>query len=698
MKSPISDAADPAAGNPLLQPWGTPYGLPPFAAIRPEDFAPAFEAGLAEHRSEVEAIGANAAPPTFANTIAALDRAGRLLARVGQLFHNLTSSETSPALQAVEREMAPRLAAHDSWVFMHGALFARIESLHERRAELGLDPEQGRVLERFHADFVRAGARLDAPSQKRYARIMERLAALTTQFGQNVLADEANGRLVLEGENELAGLPEFVRAAARHAGAERGIDACVITLSRSHVVPFLTFSDRRDLREQAYLAWTTRGEHDGPHDNRPLAREILALRREQARLHGDASYADYALADTMARRPANVTELLEQVWDPACARAAVERDALEALALSRDEPPRIEAWDWRYYAEKVRKVRFDFDEAQVKPYFPLERMTAAAFDCAARLFGLRFIEQPHLKAYHPDVKVYEVRGADGGLVGVFLHDNFARPTKRSGAWMSAYRMQSRNGAAGFDRVVPIVVNNNNFAKGAPGEPTLLSFDDARTLFHEFGHGLHGLLSNVTYERASGTNVLRDFVELPSQLFEHWLDEPEVLKRHARHYATHEPIPDALVDRIHAARFFNQGFETVRYTASALVDMAAHALASVGDDFDITAFERDELERLGMPPGIGMNHRLPHFGHLFSGSSYAAGYYVYLWAEVLDADGYEAFVEAGDPFDPGVAARLHRFIYASGDSLEPAEAYRAFRGRNARIEPMLRQRGLLQEES
>ncbi len=697
MKSPTPDGADPAAANPLLQPWDAPYGLPPFAAIRAEHFVPAFEAGLAEHRSEVEAIGANAAPPTFANTIAALDRAGRLLARVGQLFHNLTSSETSPPLQAVEREMAPRLAAHDSWVFMHRALFARIERLHERRTELDLDPEQGRVLERFHADFVRAGARLDAPRQKRYARIMERLAALTTQFGQNVLADEANGRLVLQGESELAGLPEFVRAAARQAGAERGIDACVITLSRSHVVPFLTFSDRRDLREQAYRAWTTRGEHDGAHDNRPVAREILALRREQARLHGDASYADYALADTMARRPANVTELLEQVWGPARARASVEREALEALALSRDEPPRIEAWDWRYYAEKVRKVRFDFDEAQVKPYFPLERMVAAAFDCATRLFGLRFIEQPQLKAYHPDVKVYEVRGADAGLVGVFLHDNFARPTKRSGAWMSAYRMQSRNGAGGPDRVVPIVVNNNNFAKGAPGEPTLLSFDDARTLFHEFGHGLHGLLSNVTYERASGTNVLRDFVELPSQLFEHWLDEPEVLKRHARHYATHEPIPDALVDRIHAARFFNQGYETVRYTASALVDMAAHALASVGEDFDIAAFERDELERLGMPAGVGMNHRLPHFGHLFSGSSYAAGYYVYLWAEVLDADGYEAFVEAGDPFDPGVAARLHRFIYASGDSLEPAEAYRAFRGRNARIEPMLRQRGLLEEE-
>ncbi len=432
------------------------------------------------------------------------------------------------------------------------------------------------MLERYHADFTRAGARLGAAEQKRYADIMGRLAELTTQFGQNVLADEAAYRLVLRTESELAGLPDFVRAAARQAGVERGIDGCVITLSRSHVVPFLTFSDRRDLREQVYRAWTTRGEHAGPTDNRPLAREILALRREQARLHGCASYADYALAESMARRPANVTELLEQVWAPACARAATEREALEALALSRDEPSRIEAWDWRYYAEKVRKVRYDFDEAQVKPYFPLDRMTAAAFDCAARLFGLKFIEQPQVKAYHPDVKVYEVRGADGALVGVFLHDNFARPAKRSGAWMGSYRVQSRIGGAGGEAVVPIVVNNNNFAKAALGEPTLLSFDDARTLFHEFGHGLHGLLSSVTYERVAGTNVLRDFVELPSQIFEHWLSEPEVLKRHARHYATHEPIPDALVERLHAARFFNQGYETVRYTASALVDMAAHA--------------------------------------------------------------------------------------------------------------------------
>ena len=687
-------APAPAARNPLLEPWDAPYGLPPFAVVRPEHFPPAFDLALREHRAEIDAIGSSAAKPTFDNTIASLDRAGRLLARIQGLFHNLTSSETSAPLQAVEVEMAPRLSAHQCATFMNRALYARIDALHAQREQLALDAEQKRVLERFHADFLRAGARLGASEQQRHAAIMGRLAELTTRFSQNVLADEAAYRLVLVEEGELAGLPDFVRAAARHAGAERGVDACVVTLARSHIVPFLTFSERRDLREAAYRAWTTRGEHDGPYDNRQIAREILALRNETARLLGHANYADHALDDSMARRRSNVMDLLEQVWKPARARAIVEREALEALALSRDESAPIEPWDWRYYAEKVRRIRYELDEAQLKPYFPLDRMVAAAFDCAQRLFGLVFVEQPQVRTYHPDVKTYEVRGADGALVGLFLHDNYARPTKRSGAWMSAYREQSRNGG---EPVVPIIVNNNNFAKAAPGEPTLLSFDDARTLFHEFGHGLHGLLSNVTYERVAGTSVLRDFVELPSQLFEHWLSEPEVLKRHARHVVTGEPIPDALIERLHAARCFNQGYETVRYVAAALVDMAAHSLSRV-DDLDIVAFEAAELERLDMPRGIGINHRLPHFQHLFSGSGYAAGYYVYLWAEVLEADGYEAFVEAGNPFDAEVAGRLRRYIYSSGDALEPTAAYRAFRGRSPRIEPMLRQRGLVEGKS
>jgi peptidyl-dipeptidase Dcp len=452
-------------------------------------------------------------------------------------------------------------------------------------------------------------------------------------------------------------------------------------------VPFLTFSDRRDLRQRAYVAWKARGESDGAHDNRPIAREILKLRTEQARLLGYASYADYALVDRMAGSPAAVLQLLQRVWEPARAKARDEYAALQAQAAALGHSTELEPWDWRYYAEKVRQVRYDVDDAQVKPYFPLDRVAEAAFDCAHRLFGVRFVERPDLKAYHPDVRVYEVQ-RDGRTLAIFLHDNYARSTKRSGAWMSAYRWQSRVDG----EVIPIVVNNNNFAKAPAGEATLLSLDDVRTLFHEFGHGLHGMLSDVTYEGLSGTKVLRDFVELPSQIFEHWMLEPAVLKRHARHVTTGEPIPDELIARMKRAHRFNQGFETVGYTACALLDMALHARTDA-DGVDVTEFERAELARIGMPPGTYPYHRLPHFQHLFGGSGYAAGYYVYMWAEVLDADGYDAFTEAGDPFDPATAARLLTHIYSAGNRVEPGAAYRAFRGRDAAVEPMLAKRGL-----
>jgi peptidyl-dipeptidase Dcp len=543
------------------------------------------------------------------------------------------------------------------------------------------------LLERTNLDFVLAGARLPVQARVRLAEIVERQAQLQTRFSQNVLADEANWCLWLADERDLAGLPASLRSAARAAAIERGEpNAWAITLSRSLIVPFLTMSERRDLRQQAFEAWIRRGEHEGEHDNRPLAREILALRAEQAKLHGYASYADYALVDRMAGTPRAVAELLQKVWEPAKARAAEERAALQAFAVAHGGPSTIEPWDWRYYAERVRRQRYSVDDDEVKPYFALERMVEAAFDCAQRLFGISFVRRPDLPTYHPDVVAYEVRRGTR-TVGVFLHDNYARPTKRGGAWMSCYRWQSRID----DEVLPIVVNNNNFAKG---ERTLLSLDDVRTLFHEFGHGLHGLLSQVSYERLSGTRVLRDFVELPSQLFEHWALESEVLKKHARHVDTGAPIPDALIERLKRARRSNQGFETVEYTASALVDMALHAVASP-DGVDIGEFERTELARLGMPDGIVMRHRLPHFGHLFSSANYAAGYYVYMWAEVLDADGYDAFVEAGDPFDAALAARLLKHVYSTGNSVEPRAAYRAFRGRDPSVEPMLAKRGLIE---
>ena len=677
--------------NPLLQRWDEPFALPPFERIRAEHFAPAFEAAMAAHRGEIERLADLPESPSFENTIAALDRSGRMLKRTEQLFSNLTASETSPALQAVEREVVPRLAAHQNTILLDAKLFARIDSLHAERASLSLSGEQLRLLERFHLDSVLAGARLSAEIKARLSEIVERLAQLHTTFSQNVLADEADWCLWLDGENDLKGLPDAVRASAKTAAVERGRPgAAAITLSRSLVVPFLTHSERRDLREVVFNAWMRRGENDGAHDNRPIAREILMLRAEQARLNGYATFADYALVDRMAGKPAAVAELLGKVWEPAKAKALAECAALRAMAASQNsnagEPVDIAPWDWRFYSDLVRRQRYDINDALVKPYFSLDRMVDAAFDCAHRLFGIEFVRRPDLAAYHPDVRVYEVRRGEYPI-GVFLHDNFARPTKRGGAWMGHYRSQSRIDGD----VLPIVVNNNNFAKGAP---TLLSLDDVRTLFHEFGHGLHGLLSQVTYERLSGTRVLRDFVELPSQLFEHWALEPEVLKKHALHVETNEPIPDELIKRLQQARRFNQGFETVEYTACALLDMELHA----GQAVQSTSRSLRKMSWRGWAcrPEMVLRHRLPHFGHLFSSSAYAAGYYVYMWAEVLDADGYDAFVEAGNPFDPAVAARLLKYVYSSGNTIEPRAAYRAFRGRDPEVNRCLMKRGLIEE--
>jgi len=691
----------PQVENPLLQPWTAPFGLPPFERIRADDFEPAFETAMREHRAELDAIADQSQAPNFDNTIAAFDASGRLLSRLEGVFHNLCASETSPELQAAQRRLAQPLAAHNNAVYMHAGLFARVDALYEARSTLGLDAESLRLIERVHLDFMRAGARLQAAAQQRYARVMEALADLHTRFGQNVLADESIFTLALEGDADLAGLPDFVRDAAADAARVRGLQGHVITLSRSLIVPFLTFSDRRDLRELAWRAWTSRGEHEGDTDNRAIVADILKLRAEQAAFHGHRCYADHALEDTMARSQSAVMGLLNHVWTRALPAVEAERAQLLSLKAALGQAGPIEAWDWRYWAEKVRNSTYAIDDGQVKPYFSLDCMVQAAFDCAWRLFGLRFTRRPDLVLYHPDVKGYEVTREDGSPVGLFLHDNFARPTKRSGAWMSAYRIQSclpdMAEGRGLARTLPIIVNNNNFAKAPEGQPTLLSFDDVRTLFHEFGHGLHGLLSDVRYERLAGTQVLRDFVELPSQLFEHWMAEPEVLQEHARHVVTGEPIAQALIDKLQAARNFGQGYETVRYTASALTDMAVHGLGAQELPADVVAFEAQVLQRAGLPTGVGLNHRFTHFQHLFSGSSYAAGYYVYLWAEVLDCDAFEAFKEAGDIFDAVTAQRLLRCIYAAGNRVEPGQTYREFRGRDARVEPMLRDRGLIPEE-
>jgi len=674
--------------NPLLATWRSPFAMPPFAALAPAHFKPAFAAAMKAHGDEIRAIAANPAKPTFKNTIVALENSGRALERVSAVFWNLSGADTSDALQAIERAMAPRLARHWNAITSNARLFRRIDAVFAARTSFDLDAEERRVLERTHLGFVRAGARLAGADRRRMAAITERLALLGTTFSQNVLADERDFVLELAGPGDLAGLPPFVVAAAEAAARERSAGARhVVTLSRSLIEPFLTFSSRRDLREQAWRAWTGRGVRGGTSDNRETVRETLALRQQRARLLGYGSFAAYKLDDTMAGTPARVRELLDGVWPRAVARAREERAKLQAAAAAEGVNLAIEPWDWRHFAEKVRKAEFDLDEAEVKPYLPLEAMIEAAFFTAGRLFGLRFAERWDLPVYHPDVRAWEVSDKAGNPVGVFLGDYFARASKRSGAWMSSYRTQQRLGGD----IRPIIVNVMNFAKAADGAPALLSFDDARTLFHEFGHGLHGLLSDVRFPSLSGTSVARDFVELPSQLFEHWLTTREVLTRFARHHATSKPMPEALIAKLLAARNFNMGFATVEYLGSAIVDMAFHSERYTG--CDPMAFEAEILAEIAMPREVGMRHRTPHFSHVFSGDGYSAGYYSYLWSEVLDADAFAAFEEAGDVFAPVVARKLKRYVYAAGGTRPEAEAYTRFRGKLPSIDGLLRKRGL-----
>lgn len=683
-----SSETERSSSNPLLEAWTTPFGAPPFDRISPVDFTPAFDTALAENRTEVDGIAEALAEPTFQSTIDALELAGHSLRQVSSTFFNLAGADSNDEIEAIERAIAPKLAQHRNAIFLNEALFKRIDALFQQRDSLALTPERARVLERYHTVFTRQGAALPAEQKKRLAEINERLAVLGTQFGQNVLADERAYTLVLDGEEDLAGLPDFVREAAAQSAAERGMAGKhVITLSRSLIEPFLQFSSRRDLREAAFKAWTARGEN-GTTDNRPLIAEMVALRLERARLLGYDSFAEFRLADTMAKTPKAALGLLHSVWTPARKRALQEQEALQSMVQAEGGNFEIAPQDWRYYAERRRKAEFDFDEGAIKPYLQLERMIEAAFHVAGRLFGLSFSERRDVPVYHPDVRVWDV-SREGRHVGLFLGDYFARPSKRSGAWMSSFRSQEK--LRGDIR--PIIVNVMNFNKPGDGQPALLSFDDAKTLFHEFGHALHGLLSNVTYPMLAGTSVSTDFVEFPSQLYEHWLDQPEILKQFATHYSTGEPMPEALLRRMLAARNFNQGFATVEYVSSALVDFDFHLLRDA-KNIDATAFEAASLKKIGMPDAIVMRHRPPAFGHIFSGG-YSAGYYSYLWSEVLDADGFGAFEEAGDIFASDVAKRLHDYVYSAGYLRDPSEAYRKFRGRAPAPEPLLKKRGLIE---
>ncbi len=669
--------------NPLLVDWDTPFQLPPFEAISDDDFTPAVDAALDAAKANIDAITGNAEAPTFANTIEALEMAEDLLGRVLGAFYAVAGADSNPAREALQREFAPKLSAYGSWITANTALFTRVETLWDQKDDLDLNDEQARVLMLTRRGFVRAGAQLTGDAADRLRDVKSRLSVLGTQFTQNLLADERSWVMALD-KDGLAGLPDFVIATAKAAGKEKGADGPVVTLSRSLIVPFLQFSDRRDLREKAYEAWTARGANAGETDNRAIAAETLALRFERAQLLGYENFADYKLETEMAGTPEAVRGLLMDVWKPAKMAAETDAKHLERLLHSDGWEGPLQPWDWRFYSEKRRKELHDLDEAELKPYLQLDRMIEAAFSCAHRLFDLEFatIDAPK---YHDDVRTWEVT-RDGKHVAVFIGDYFARGAKRSGAWCSAMRSQQK--LAGDIR--PHVINVCNFAKPEDGRPALLSYDDARTLFHEFGHALHQMLSDVTYESISGTSVARDFVELPSQLYEHWLEVPEVLAEFATHAETGQPMPQDLLDRMLGAATYDMGFSTVEYVASALVDLAFHDGPPPADPMQKQA---EILEDIGMPHAIRMRHATPQFAHVFAGDGYSCGYYSYMWSEVMDADAFAAFEEGEGPFDPILAARLEQTILSSGGSVDAAELYTKFRGRMPGVEALLKGRGL-----
>jgi peptidyl-dipeptidase Dcp len=672
--------------NPYLAEWTTEFNLPPFADLKDEDVKPAVEAALSEGRAAIKAIADNPEAPTFANTIEALEKADATLSKVLGAFYGMAGADTNDTRDALMREFSPMLSAYSSEITANAALFQRIETLWQERENLDLTDEQQRVLMLTRRSFVRSGAKLEGADKDRMAEIKSRLATLGTQFSQNLLADEREWFMELS-EDDLEGLPQFVVDAARSAGEEKGAKGLVVTLSRSLITPFLQFSPRRDLREKAFRAWAARGENGNANDNREIAREILELREERARLLGYENFAAYKLETEMAKTPEHVRDLLMRVWAPA--KEAAERDAeiLSKMMAEDGVNGDLAPWDWRYYSEKRRKAEHDLDEAELKPYLQLDRMIEAAFTCANRLFGLEF-EPLDVTTYHPDARAWNVT-RNGKHMAVFIGDYFARGSKRSGAWCTAMRSQQK--LEGDIR--PIVLNVCNFAKPSKGEAALLSYDDARTLFHEFGHALHQMLSDVTYDSISGTSVARDFVELPSQLYEHWLEVPEVLEEFATHAETGAPMPRDMLERLLAAQTYDQGFATVEYVASALVDLEFHDGPAPKDPMKAQA---EILAKIGMPKAITMRHATPHFAHIFSGDGYSSGYYSYMWSEVMDADAFEAFEETS-PFDPVMAKRLEDNILSKGGSEDAEALYTAFRGRMPGVEALLKGRGLVAAE-
>jgi peptidyl-dipeptidase Dcp len=685
----LAQPPQPARKNPLLGEWKTPFGVPPFGEIQESDFLPAMQAAIAEENAEVAAIVANPAAPGFSNTIEALEASGDLLGRVGAVFFNLSSAETSPALQATARTLAPLLSAHRDDIRLNQALFARVKAVFDARESLELAPDERRLLEETHKDFVRGGARLAADGRQRLRGINAELASLSVQFGDNLLKETNAYRLVLEDPKDLAGLPERVVAGASAAAKAQGMEGkWLFTLHAPSLWPFLENARNRELRRQIFEAYVTRGDHGDSSDNKAVLSRIAELRAERARLLGYATHADYVLEENMAKTPARVYELLERLWAPAKAVASREAADLQASIAAEGGSFRLEPWDWFYYAERVRKARYDLDEQALRPYFELDRVREGAFYVASKLYGVSFTERKDVPVYHPEVRAFEVKDEDGSHLALFYVDYHPRPGKRGGAWTSRYRGSwVKDGVA----VRPLVVNVCNFSRPTGGAPALLSLEETETLFHEFGHALHSMLSRVRYR--SLASVPRDFVELPSQIMENWALEPEVMRVYARHYETGEPIPAALVERIVKARRFNQGFRTVEYLAASLLDMDWHT-EPAGEARDAAAFEKAVMQRIGMPATIVSRYRSPYFQHIFAGG-YSAGYYSYIWAEVLDADAFQAFKEKG-LFDPATARSFRTNILERGGSEDAMELFKRFRGREPSVTPLLERRGLVPE--
>ncbi len=675
----------PETSNILVAKWSGPYGgVPPFAKVKVADFEPALEAAMDLKRKEIARIADQSEPPTFENTIAALEDAGRTFAAVNRIYGIWSTSMNTPDFQAVERKMAPKLAAFEDEINQNEKIWKRVEAVYQSPDKAKLTPEQQRLTWRRWNNLARAGAKLDAPAKKRLTEINQKLASLFTAFGQNVLADEDTA-IFLEKEEDLAGLPASVKSGAAAAAEAKGQKGkWAITNTRSAMEPFLTYSTREDLREKVWKAYVNRGDNGDSHDNKKIITEILALRAERAKLLGFPTHAHFRLEIAMAKTPEKAMALMEEVWKPAVQRVKEEVADMQAIKKKKIEP-----WDYRFYAEKVRKQKYDLDQDQVKPYLQLEKLREGMFWVAGELLGFQFEPVPAgtVEVYHPDVRVWEVKNKTTGKhIGLWYFDPYARPGKRSGAWMNAYRLQERFKG----EVTTIVSNNSNFVKAKEGEPVLISWTDATTLFHEFGHALHGLSSDVTYPSLAGTQVARDYVEFPSQLLEHWLSTPEVLNKFALHYQTGAPLPKELFAKIEKSHTFNQGFQTVEYLSGALIDMKLHL---AGDKpIDPAAFEKDTLKQLGMPAEIVMRHRTTQFSHVFGSDGYSAGYYSYLWSDTLTADAYGAFTEGKGAYDKAVAERLRKNVFSVGDTLDPAEGYRAFRGRDVDTSALMKKRG------